>query len=67
MKNIKVIVIFMSMPDLVFVRLSCSKVGVLTVGTDTDRGLKTHIDSDTAYQYRYRFNTMISESVEVYP
>ena len=50
----------MSMPALVNVRLSCSKVGVLTVGTDTDRGLKTHIDSDTAYQYRYRFNTMIS-------
>ena len=33
----------MSMPDLVYARLSCSKVGVLAVGTDTDTGLMTRI------------------------
>ena len=38
--------------DLVYVRLSCSKVEVLTAGTNTDTGLRTHINTDTAYQYR---------------
>ena len=57
------IVIFMSMPDLVYVRLSCSKVRVLTVGTHNDTGLKTHIDTDTAYRYRQKVSVSVKVSV----